>query len=94
MKKLLLILLGFLFLSCSNDDAPAPEPAPITCNCNKISEQNIITNATNAQTGWTFVANSYPNFTTDCSLNGQISNVQSEGNGVYTRITRFRIVCN
>lgn len=95
MKKLALILLAMAFISCTPDEVtpePTPQPTP-SCNCDKVFEYNEINHQTNAQTGWILVSNAYPNFTTDCSLNGQISNQQSTGNGSVTRITRHRIIC-
>ncbi len=95
MKKLALTFVLVLSLaSCSNDDneLPTPQPTP-TCNCDKVFEYNDVNNQTGAQTGWILISNAYPNFTTDCSLNGQISNQQSQGNGTITRFTRHRIIC-
>lgn len=96
MKKLALILLAIAFISCSNDDNELPTPPPTpTCNCDKVYEKNTLTytNGVWVQSGWILVNNSYPNFTTDCSLNGQISNQQTQGNTQTQILTRFRIIC-
>lgn len=93
MKKLALILLAMAFISCSNDDNESKEPNTPSCNCDKIFEYNDVNNQTGAQTGWILVSNAYPNFTTDCSKDQQVSNLQSTGNGTITRFTRHRIIC-
>jgi hypothetical protein len=96
MKRiLLLVTLAIGMMACSTDDAPTtPTPAQ-TCNCDKVFERNTLTltNGIWVPSGWVLVNNSYPNFTTDCSLDGQTSNEQSQGNGQTTVLTRFRIIC-
>lgn len=89
MKKVLIAIL--LAYGCESDNVE--QPIPQTCNCDKVFEYKDINHITNAQTDWILVANAYPNFTTDCALDGKISNQQSTGNGTITRITRHRIIC-
>lgn len=94
MKKLALILLAMAFISCSNDENELPTPPPTpTCNCDKVYEYKEVNNQTGAQTDWILISNAYPNFTTDCSKDQQVSNLQSTGNGTITRFTRHRIIC-
>ena len=91
MKKLALLLLAVLFISCSTDEASSNnEP---DCNCDKVYEYKEVNHQTNAQTDWILISNAYPNFTTDCSKDQQVSNLQSTGNGTITRFTRHRIIC-
>lgn len=91
MKKLALLLLAVLFISCSADEASSNnEP---DCNCDKVYEYKEVNHQTNAQTDWILISNAYPNFTTDCSKDQQVSNLQSTGNGTITRFTRHRIIC-
>jgi hypothetical protein len=96
MKRILTIaVLAIGMMACSNDDELTPTPAAPTCNCDKVFERNTLTltNGVWVPSGWVLVNNSYPNFTTDCTLNDQISNQQSQGNGQTTVLTRFRIIC-
>jgi hypothetical protein len=95
MKKLLLLTLAIFTMACSNDDELTPTPPAPTCNCDKVFERNTLTltNGVWVPSGWVLVNNSYPNFTTDCTLDGQTSNEQSQGNGQTTVLTRFRIIC-
>ena len=95
MKKLALLLLAVLFIGCSTDEPT--NPVTPSCNCDKVYEKNTLTynqtTGATSQTGWVLINNSYPNFTSDCSKNGQVSNEQSQGNGQTTVITRLRIIC-
>ena len=96
MKRILTIaVLALGMTACSNDDEPTKTPPSPTCNCDKVYEKNTLTytNGVWVPSGWVLINNSYPNFTTDCSLDGQTSNEQSQGNGQTTILTRFRIIC-
>ena len=95
MKKLALILLAMAFISCSNDDDTLPTPVTPSCNCDKVYEKNTLTytNGVWVASGWVLINNSYPNFTTDCSKDGEISSQQTQGDTQTQIITRLRIIC-
>ena len=98
MKKLALTFaLVVSLVSCSSDDDSTSNQEPTGCKCDKVYEKNTLTynqtTGATSQTGWILINNSYPNFTTDCSKNGEVSSQQTQSNGQITVMTRLRIIC-
>lgn len=42
MKKLFLVIIAFVFFSCSNDDNSINQQTPETCICNRVIEEKIV----------------------------------------------------
>lgn len=96
MKKIIIIGIVLLFLSCSTDEQPTQST---TCNCVKLIEQRVRTYSSNLQlindTGWKSAgAGQVSSDVKDCSQDGKI--VFTNSQSTQTQIIEYRHIlkCN
>jgi hypothetical protein len=90
MKKILLLTLAITMVACSKESQPSG------CGCQLVKESTLYNPATGFINPWQQVEVINPNYSTNCALNNELSNNQSESlpNTTMVRLTRYKVKCN